>query len=99
MINVNFIEEKIMNLIEKQKQSYGIERYMYLSKIFDFIGTHIITIKKKYPLLYSTSIQRQICFKMKIMENLNDKNVSEEEIKIYQNCLTILHGFETSLNL
>ena len=99
MFDSKYVEDKIMILVEKQKNSYGIEKYIYLTRIFDFIATNIITIKKDYPLLYSTSIQKEIIFKMKIIEKLNDKNITQEEITAYQNCLTILYGFEVSINI
>ncbi len=99
MLDTKYIESKITNLIEKQQQSNGIEKYIYLTRIFDFIASNIVTIKKGYPLLYSTSVQKAILFKMKIMEKLNDKNITLDEIKSYQECLTILYGFEVSLNI
>jgi hypothetical protein len=99
MLDSKYIESKINSLIEKQNQTNGIEKYIYLTRIFDFIASNIVTIKKEYPLLYSTSIQKAILFKIKIMEKLNQENITPYEINSYQECLTILHGFEVSLNI
>ena len=93
------IELKFSEMINEQQKSRGIQRYILLAKIFDFIGTHIITVKKNYPEIYSSSSKRLVYFRIKISERLNDENISPEYIQIYQECLTLLRGFELSLDL
>jgi hypothetical protein len=93
------IELNFSEMINEQQKSQGIQRYIRLAKIFDFVGTHIITIKKKYPMLYSSSCKRLVYFRIKIFERLNDENINPEDRQIYQECLTLLQGFELSLNL
>jgi len=99
MFDSKFIELKFKELLIKQQKSEGIKRYIFLAEIFDFLSTHIITIKKDFPTLYSSCFQKAIIFRTKIIERLNDTNINPEYISIYQECLTLLNSFELSLKL
>ena len=98
MTGNDYLEIKLYKLIDEQQESQGIQKYIRLAYVFDFIGTHIITIKKKYPILYSSSSERFIYFRENIFEKIYDSNTNIEDRGIYQECLTLLQGFELSLN-
>ena len=97
MIENKYIELKLFELINEQQQSQGIQKYIRLAYVFDFIGTHIIRIKKSYPEMYSSSSERFIYFREKIREKIYDPDTKIEEREVYQECLTLLQGFELSL--